>query len=74
MVVTRSMSRKQEERDRLLDDNLRAMATVFSSFSEPEWQRMVARTDAMILDENRAHTEGSLIQDALIEDALAMEE
>lgn len=68
MVETRSMSRKQEEKDKLLNDNLLALATVFNDFSQSVWQQMVATTDGMILDDNRKFIESSLIQDALAHD------
>ena len=71
MVQTRSMSRKQDEnKDKLLRDNLLTLATVFNDFSHTDWEQMAARANQMILDENRTYIERSLIQDALIEDAL----
>ena len=48
-----------------LDSNLRKIAAVFDSWSEEEWDDMVNKSDAMILDENRDYIEGQMIREAL---------
>ena len=64
-IVTRARTLRAKELDARLKSNLEKIAAVFDSWSEEEWDDMVNKSDAMILDDNRDYIESQMVKEAL---------